>query len=478
MEEAQLPQVVVDLRPLRRILGRAEARLGILAFAAYALLTNHILSSGPDGLTLMTQAALFFHRTFAVIGPSWMYTNDVQDLVQVGRYWYGAQSYGLALLLMPLAIIGLAADGRYEAFGLASLLDRLAVAAISAAAVALAYRAMAYFTGRPRDSALAALALAFSTTLWPFSEVIYYHPLSALATVYYIYAAVRYLRGELGRGRLLAASIFLGLAAWIDYSLAAAALALGALTLILSRLSLHLDGGARREAAWSMLAIVAAPAAAQGAADYAAFGDPLFVPGLGKGSFSARGLLLHAAWYLVSTYRGLIVFDPIAYVALYYAARSARRYPAFAAYVLAPLVATLLFVSAWKYWDGGIGYGPRYLIAPVAALILALPLAGDLWSNVAFWAAFAAGFAVNALGSLQAILPAGPNNYLGFAPPFSTFQLRFELRLLAAGGEPLWGTIALGAFGHPAAAAMYVAAAWALALAGGLAIVRSLPVTS
>lgn len=425
--------ITIDFDKIIRFFRSEAVQIFLLTFTIYALMENHILSSGPDGLTLMTQASIFFHHSFALITKNYAYTNDVQDMVFYNGAYYGSQSFGLAFLLFPISIIGFALDHTYNIFGYASLFDRLAVSFISSMLIVSVYKIVKDLSGKKENAVLASIALAFTTTVWPFSEIIYYHTFSALATVIFVYYLYKYLNNYNVEKKLIFSSILLGYATFTDYSTALSTLSLSILGIIFSIKMKKIRIGVISSILPIFLAVVF-----QGIINLAVFNNIFFTAGLQKGNFSFNYMFNHAFYYLISPYRGLLFFDPLFYLALYYAIKTFKKNVMFNLMLIVPFISTLFFVSSWKYWDGGLSYGPRFLISSISLLFLSFANAKDLKNNTLFITGFVFGYFVNLLGVMQAILPVSPNNYLGFGNPFSFFQFKYELNKLINGEAPLW----------------------------------------
>ncbi|MGC8724901.1 MAG: hypothetical protein ACP5VF_13680, partial [Acidobacteriota bacterium] len=383
---------------------RARPSLAIFAFVLfiYFILLNHATSSGPDGLNMALQYSLLVRHTWGLGNPSLIQpvTDQVEVVSPTGSQWYGTQSYGLAIIALPFAALGQAMQGHaFSNLGPLSYADRLFVAMISAAFVAALYEELRSLGWDPRASAFTSLALAFTTTLWPESEVFMYMPLSAAALTLFIAETYRALTGRGAWKRAWLAAALLGVAAWADYSIIAAMLALSALLALVAALTAVRDRAAILATALIPLDVAAG---LQMATSYAAFGDPLFVPGLAVGRTFVPALApLHAFYYVFSPYRGIIFYDPIAALALAYAVARRRRRPLLSLMVLVAFVAQLAEVSSWYYWDGGLSYGPRLLLPALAPAMLFLPYAYEdaarsLPRRDLLMAAAALGLAINA----------------------------------------------------------------------------------
>ncbi|MCG2882522.1 MAG: hypothetical protein L7G93_06250 [Acidilobus sp.] len=420
--------------------------LFIFTFLIYVLLLQHATSSGPDGLLMAIQYSLLRHHTMALGNPSLIQVVTDQLLVASdrGAQYYSAGSYGLAILALPVAALALPPGSHFNTLGPMSYADRLFIAFISATFVAVLYKELRSLGFGQRESIFSSLTLAFTTTLWPESEIFLYAPLSALALTLYIAETYKAL---LRRGSWLRAAlsgVLLGVAAWSDYSIIAAMIAL-ALALVI--LVIFARGFDRLSAFITAVVPLDVAAALQMATSYAAFGDPFFVPGLAKGGFTLGTLMLaHALYNLVSPYRGVLIYDGVPLLALAYAIARRRR-PLLSALLLSAFLAQLFEVSAWVYWDGGLSYGPRLLLPALGPLFLLMPYlyraARDSATVRAILTFFLMlGFVINEIGAVSlAIPPAAPGNWLGFASPWQAYQVYYDLELIASGRIINWITM-------------------------------------
>jgi hypothetical protein len=119
-----------------------------------------------------------------------------------------------------------------------------------------------------------------------------------------------------------------------------------------------------------------------------------------------------AAALLVSPYRGFFLYSPLLAAVLVWAFVRARavvfRGPTAPLSVLALLVlaVNVVFLSSYSFWDGGFGWGPRFLAATV---ILFAPMLGLMFERVR-WGNVALGLAV-ATQLLSVTLPATTENH-------------------------------------------------------------------
>ena len=437
--------------------------LFIFTFLIYVLLLQHATSSGPDGLLMAIQYSLLRHHTMALGNPSLIQvvTDQLFVVSDRGGQYYSAGSYGLAILALPIAAAALPPGTHFNTLDPMSYADRLFIAFISATFVAVLYKELRSLGFGQRESIFSSLVLAFTTTLWPESEIFLYAPLSALALTLYIAETYKALTKKGSWLRVALSGILLGVAAWSDYSVIAAMIAL-ALALII--LVVFARGFDRLSALITAVVPLDVAAALQMATSYAAFGDPFFVPGLAKGGFTVGvPMLAHALYNLVSPYRGALIYDGVPLLALAYAVARRRR-PLLSTLLLSAFLAQLFEVSAWIYWDGGLSYGPRLLLPALGPLFLVAPyLYRAARQSIAARAVLtfflALGFAINEIGAVAlAIPPAAPGNWLGFASPWQAYQVYYDLKLIASGKIINWITMSFGFPNVPGTVAIMVIA--------------------
>jgi hypothetical protein len=135
-----------------------------------------------------------------------------------------------------------------------------------------------------------------------------------------------------------------------------------------------------RPHAWSLLAVAILPATAVALYNARFFGAPFrFGPGLDGRFFAALPESL--AGLLVSPARGLLVFTPIALIALW-GLRVQARSMTLARILLAAVITHFAFMATWNEWHGGESFGPRLLTDLLPALFFFLPEALSFWPKV------------------------------------------------------------------------------------------------
>jgi hypothetical protein len=262
--------------------------------------------------------------------------------------------------------------------------------ACAAALVALAGGVLALALERrahsPRLAAACAALFVLGTSAWSVAQALWQHPAALLFLSAALYCLVRAEDDDRWAAR---AGLPLGLALAARHADVAVVAVLAAATAV--RFPRRIGG----------LALFAAPAALfQLAYGAIAFGSPL---GHGFGGAASR---FSAAWseslpgLLASPGHGLLVFTPLAAVAVAGAALALRRDRArwLAAAALGAGLAHLLLVASWNEWHGGDSFGPRLLSGLLPPLCLFLPDGLRAWPRLGAAAAVVS-VAVQALGA-------------------------------------------------------------------------------
>lgn len=350
-----------------------------LPLCVYLIGLNGVWSADYPVSVLGMQYAMWSRHSFSLGTNESLLVQSV-DLSNYAGNYYSAISPGFAILSFPFAALGFTLDGNtLNVFGSALILDEAFVAISSAVATLVVYEIARIYASN-RSSLVAALALTFASPLWPASTVLFIHGVSLMFSTLSIYCILRYARGRGGVGNLLASGIFLGLAGFVEY----------VALLFVVPFALY---AARRRTPRAVLVFLAGFAVgplAQMAYNYVAFQNPLLFPEQFKtaatGSLLSRfdpyGILVHSSFYLVSPYRGIIFFSPIAILGIFALMRLAEekvsRRDGFL--FMSIFVITLVTYSSWTDWAGGLFYGPRFLILGLPSLMIPLAVLLD-WKS-------------------------------------------------------------------------------------------------
>jgi hypothetical protein len=262
---------------------------------------------------------------------------------------------------------------------------------IMAAAAALVYLCLLELGYRRRSSALGAFVFAFATMAWPYSRTFFREPLTVLAYLLAIYAALRY-RPPAPRNLLWPA-------------LAGAALGLALTTkqisvvLIPPVLLLFVvyewgrPSARSRDAGDRAGRVGAVVAGIVPLALFLLLGRLYNAAVLGGVEVFARDIvdyttnpqlsqsvpirMIRAALGLgISPYKGLLWYSPALILGLVGAVPFLRRRPWEALAFLMLVGALLLGYSRYNYWSGGVAWGSRYMLPAVPFLVL---LAAPVW---------------------------------------------------------------------------------------------------
>jgi hypothetical protein len=386
--------------------------------------------------------------------PPW----TVDDFVYKGEN-YSALAPGTPFLALPFLGVAFTIYGGYTSWGPSLPMSETFVALMGAGAACLLYLIGRMFFRRS-TSAFLALVFAFSTICWPFATYFFQSDVSAFFVLLTAYFALRASRApESGTAASLVSGLAAGVAFSVDYVNAVLLPFIIVFLLVSKRNS-------KASMARSVCAFVigALPGlAAIGAYNYAIFGNPFTTTEQyfnGQTSVFASftnpifsGLELD----LFSFSRGLFAYSPILALGVmgYLDAFRGRGNRRETLLLLGVFLCILLPYAAWYQPDGGVGFGPRFLVAAIPFLLLPAGYVLESTGGKALWcvyAAFVAGVIVNGLGALvSAIPPQTPSNV---SPLTNTILPR-----LAVGNLNVWWIGYVGTYWPLATAAVISAAA-------------------
>ncbi len=323
---------------------------------------------------------------------------------------------GVSVLLIPFFALGTLLEAvlnqPFKSFGVANVatpgqvvMVQLFSALCSAISTVYVYRLCMLLGSRKAPAFLAGLTYAFATPVWVFGKTLFAHTFSALFLVMAYYHLFQVLKQPYKREALMA-GIFAAIALSVEYT---------NLLLILPGF-LYLLLKLRKNLGSFILFIT--PLFLSGSLlllyNYVCFKNPLTFPEtywIGYGgnptniwSRFSTPLEVGLQGLLLSPSRGLLLFSPIAALAIpsiYLLAKTKRT----EATVLASIfLINLLVFAKWYMWNGGASYGPRFLIpslpfliTPIFAAIEKLASARSRPLKLAGAAGFTALFAASAV---------------------------------------------------------------------------------
>lgn len=352
---------------------RRTVRLGS-AIALVYLAAVPISIWGVDGNSMLAVAESIVLRGSVAVPPN---LGMVGVDGQVYSSWYPL----LSVLAIPFVAVGhllgraFGVSGHFAA-GLAGL---VLVALLSAAVAALVHPLALRLGAGRRGAVTATLAYAFGTIALVYTRSFFAEPLLALLVSAGLLGAFR--GGRLGLGVATTAAGLAFLAKPTGIVLAPVLSAY-----LLAR---------RRSPALAALPLLGAAVgvAVYGVYNQVRFGHPL-VFGPPWGWFSLRTIPESIAGMLMSPWRGLVWYSPVAILGFVALRRSPaeRRLEALAA--VGVFAALLGLHSLWTVWDAGWSWGPRFLL-PAFPGLLALAGTGGVRVRRAMVALAVAGFVVS-----------------------------------------------------------------------------------
>lgn len=343
----------------------------------YVITLNGVFQSDYPTSVLGTQWAMWEYHSFSLNPLGSLVVQTVDKGLLNGQY-YSAISPGLAILSFPFAGLGFILDGNtFSVFGSALVLDELFLAITGALAMSITYKICRFYT-RPLPSFIAALTLAFGTSVWPFTTMLFVQDASLLFSVLAVYLVLRYTKRERKTPvQLVLAGVSLGVSFFVEY--------VAGLLIIPILAYLILTKARTRDVLPTLYGFLIGPFL-QLSYNYGVFGNPLLFPEQLKGDasqsllgrFDPLGILLHTLLYVDSPYRGLLLFSPVIAFGIYglYKMYDSDDTKLDAILFFSLFLAVILPYAAWQDWAGGQVYGPRFLILGLP--YLAIPIAAVL----------------------------------------------------------------------------------------------------
>lgn len=309
-----------------------------------------------------------------------------------------------ALMAPFIAVAKLVLPARpWHDFAVRFAISLLLFPVLSALALAVAFAAVRKLGFGAREAFIACVAVGLGTLYWHYARTGQEEHLVALGFSLWLYGVARLHARE--RWGLAWAALGCAVALLTRWSAAPAVLylAVGALVLTVKQWDRHrlADLAAAAGVGVASLAVLFAFNAYR-------FGNPLetgygiLFAHYGWRLFVPENALQNLGALMVSPKRGLFVYSPLLLLCLVPLVRRGRVPASIHGAVLAAWAGTLVLTSCYSVWDGGAGYGPRFLVSP---LILLTPAFANAFSDGARWKRAALALAI-AHQSFSTVLPA------------------------------------------------------------------------
>jgi hypothetical protein len=382
-----------------------------LAFVAFEVSINGAYATDHPTSFVQLDYSLWSSHSVALARITTAVSHSVDDFSFRGQN-YSALAPGTAFLALPFLGVAFIQNGGYTVFGPALFWSETFVSLMGALAVYLVYKIASLFFRRS-TSVFLGLAFAFSTILWPFATYFFQSDVSAAFVLLAAYFGLRAGRLE-GSGWFpsLLCGLSAGVAFTVDYvNLVLLPILLVFLLIVKRKIRLSMA-----KAAGSFLLGMLPGLLAIGAYNLAIFGNPLVTTEqsyLGQssilGSFSTPiyyGLGLD----LFSLSRGLFVFSPFLVVGIMGFMDGLRtRGQRFEMLLfLAIFLGILLPYAAWYEPDGGLSFGPRFIVAAMPFLLIPSGYIIEQARGKSFWllyAVYLAGVVMNGIAALVQAIP-------------------------------------------------------------------------
>lgn len=350
---------------------------------------------GYDGnIMLRVTESLLFQHSLQITDPMYHFSEP-----------YSYLGLGVSLLLVPFVALGRVLFGSNTA--LLSLFEPLLTAA-TVAALWLLLRELG--VGRRRALWIAWL-YAFGTLAWHYAGVLFSEPLVALCVTTALLALLRFRRSGQPWALVLAGSVVgTAVVARGDSALLIALpISVYVFAPIVQRCWSSATPG-RQPWGWRhaarQIALFGVPVVLGVAVDlwydWLRYGNPFqtgyaVANGLGFTFPVVKGIY----GLLLSPGVGLFVFVPVLIMALFGFPNFLKRWPLECGLVMAAVGLRVLFYAGWWSWDGGVSWGPRFLVPILPLLMIGLgflPVRG--WVRIGLWVTGSISVAVQLLGQL------------------------------------------------------------------------------
>jgi hypothetical protein len=398
-----------------KLRGKRKWLLGIslflTTFMTYFITLNVVWATDHTASLLHLDYAVWTNHSFALGRVGQYSASSVDDFIHNGDY-YTALAPGASLFSLPFVIPGFILDGGFNPFGYANLLSELFVAFMNSIGVLLVYRvARFYFT--EGISVFLAIAYGFSTISWPFATFFFQSDVSAAFALAGVFLVLKVTHGPTRTWTALLAGLAIGAATITDYVSALLIFVLVSYLAVVFRTSLRsllkMGGVFLLGAAQGVVAIALY--------NISSFGSPLITSEqlyLHSNSLLSNfstpiyvGVILN----LVTPLRGVLLFSPIVILGIFgfrimLTDSSVRREGYF---LLGCFLVLFLPYCAWYSPEGGLSFGPRFVIASLPFLLIpgGFVIRGSRrWSYLGY-GLFLIGAVENGLAAMTSALASG-----------------------------------------------------------------------
>jgi len=372
----------------------AKRRTGLVIFAlvliVYLFSFNGVWATDHPSSFVQLDWAIWSGHTFAVKN-SQVNTNPVfsMDDFPFNGAWYIASAPGSSLFSLPFAIPAFLLSG-YTPFGYVLTFTEAFVSLMGAISAYLMYEISKLFFKRESTSIFLALALAFSSLLWPFATYFFQHDVSTAFVLLAFYLALkvstnlRELGGESGgldrggwtRNRIFRSTETIMLAS-CGFAVAASILVDYVNTLLIPIVFVYLLYAFYGKTRISRVLLVFLSTAFVGVAGVLAYNLMAFGREFtsSQNMYDGKGLMadfttpLYKGLFInfSSPYRGLFLYCPIlilAPIGLYFMFRN-RSDKSRILFGIAIAVSIVVPYSMWQDVTAGVSFGPRFLIPAI-----------------------------------------------------------------------------------------------------------------
>lgn len=357
------------------------ALLFCLSASLYLLTGRGMIGSHDASILLKTTEAIVERGSFELVDPGSVGDSSVAKGLEGRRY--SKYGIGKSLINIPAFVAGKLVESLLPNTpkGAAVHFCVSQVNPLVSAGVVVALFLMCRTLGFSESGSVClGLLYGFASIAWPYSKDDMTEPLAALLVTLGVTAALR-LRMDPSRNLAVTAALALGGAVATRHILVIVPLMVG-VSLVVS--AWRLGRPRPTHLAW-FFGILGAAACLLGWFNQARFGS-MTETGYDKNGGGSAGFTflspdfpLHCLAYLISPGAGLLVFMPFLVLVPLGIPKLWHRNPLTTAVLLSCFTANLALSSAYKFWDGSWGWGPRFLLP---FLPLLFPFFGEAYRSL------------------------------------------------------------------------------------------------